>query len=503
MRHSKFFSVDPNFLIEYIYDDDNIVGEPYNILVDTRTGVQSFVSTDILRPPIRGYVQTNNDPYNQLFKIQDNLFAKLPSIGDNKLSEQYPYLQFKNYSSAIPIRYDKIRVHLPVNYTFGTGKGFYLRVYTLDISEEKAVELSNYYFDISDIEQGYKLEFSSNLLYILGQQWGKYLEVQIPSVTKVSDQINPLQSQFVNQQIIPKENSINFNLSGGRGVSRNSPIFIDFRKIDSISTANRTKFFNLSSRITVTVAQTPEFENLGIRIEESQQGDFFIIYATYNSTQAEFSDYLDELLALGFKYMVKYIVDLWEEDIKTKTYTFVIQEDFAEEVEFRPIFKFTTTTASIDVKLQLINIENGSTIERRSSYSLLQGGGQMMGSQPEGRITTGNKSGGGGDISKYAKNLSKINLKVAKRVQVTNFKDIIAPDTDPNKRGTQPILTLEKRPFVLYSSSYNVIDDVASHYVRFVGEQIITEEEIQRRLALQQSGPTGSQGPARSQPLTD
>ena len=127
------------------------------------------------------------------------------------------FLQMRNFATSIPIRYDIIKVHIPVNWTFGDYKGFYLRVYTYNFDNTKVVELSNYFFNITDIEQNYKLEYSSPILVINGKQWGKYIKVQIPATTKVSDQ------RVLN---VTRENSINYNLTDGLGLSKNSPVFI-------------------------------------------------------------------------------------------------------------------------------------------------------------------------------------------------------------------------------------------------------------------------------------
>ena len=67
MRYSKFININENILVEYIYDDNNLIGEPYNILYNSTTNTSCFVSTDQLVPPIKGYQQTNNELYNQLF----------------------------------------------------------------------------------------------------------------------------------------------------------------------------------------------------------------------------------------------------------------------------------------------------------------------------------------------------------------------------------------------------------------------------------------------------
>ena len=453
MRYSKFININENILVEYIYDDNNLIGEPYNILYNSTTNTSCFVSTDQLVPPIKGYQQTNNELYNQLFIVSQDSYARVPSIGSNQISEVFPNLLVRNYPTSIPIRYDKIRVHIPVDYTFDPNKGFFLRVYTLDSTQRKFVELSNYHFDISDIEQQYKLEYSSNTFIYAEKQWGKYLEIQVPSITKISDQIT---------DGLPTPNSINANLTDGLGLSRNAPIFIDFKDLTSISTLNGVKFVSTSTKKTIVLPQTPEFENLGVRIEESSQGDFFIIYPTYNGTQAEFVDYLDEQLVFGVKYQVKYIIDLFEEDVKSKSYTFNIYEDFGEELEFRPIFKFTNTTAIIDVSLRLVNMNDGSFVERKASFGLLQGGGQRMGSQANGRITSGNKSGGGGDICKYSSSLLKINLKKVTTTQVLNYRNIIQPAVGMESFGTRPILNLVRDPFVVFSTGFDVIDDGSS-----------------------------------------
>lgn len=456
MRHSRFINIDQNILLEYIYDDQNLIGESYNILVNSQTTTNCFVSTDVTRPLRRGFKVTNNDTYNQLFLIGQDRYAKIPIISPNTLSDEYPFLSLVNYPTSIPVRYDKIRIHLPINYTFGSIKGFYIRVYTFDSSNSRVFELSNYYFDMTDIQQNYKLEFASSIQIIQEKQWGKYLEVQIPSVTKISDQ---------RTLGLPKANSINFNLTNGVGLSLTSPIYIDFKDIESIQDTGGKKFFSTSPKRTIVIPQTPEFENLGVRIEESTQGDFFLIYPTFNGSLAEFVDYLDESFIDGLKYKVDYIIDLFEENIKVKTYKFSVQEDFGEEIEFRPIFKYTTTTAIIDVTLRLTNINDESFIERRASFGLLQGGGQRMGSQVNGKITTGNKSGGGGDISKYSAKLTKINLKNANKKEVINYKDLITPKVGSDAFGTKPLLILERIPFVLFSRHFDVIKDPSSHQV--------------------------------------
>jgi len=447
MKVSKYFNIDPNILIEYIYDDSNLIGESYNILFNTLSNTNCFSSGEESRPILKDSKQTNNDLFNQLYKIDNiqNRFGKIPlgNLSNTVNSELTSFLQIKNYSRSIPVRYDTIKVHIPINYVFDDKRGFYLKVYTYNFDNTKIVELSNFFFNITDIDQTYKLEYSSPALIINQKQWGKFIKIQIPSV-----------SQIANQRVlnITKSNTINYNLTNGVGLSTTSPIFLDFHFIDSIDTVGGSDFFNLSSKLTVVTNQLPDFEKIGVKIEESKQGDFIIIYGTYNGNLGDFENYIENAYYEGNRYHVEYQIDTYEKDVRTKTNTIIVNEDFGEEIEYRPILKFTTTTAIIDVILRLVNSVDGSFIERKASYGMLQGGGLKMG------VNTG-----AGDISKYARSLSKINLTGVKKQEVINIKSTILPSVGDNLFGSKPILKLRKLPFNLYSNNYFLIDSNQSN----------------------------------------
>jgi hypothetical protein len=418
MRQSRFINIDKNVLLEYIYDDDNLISEAYNILYNTKTNIPSFTS----------YYDSemNNDLSSNAYNIDPINDRWGPIILDSsvpdKIDDSLGSLQVRNFPSSVPIRYDSIKVHIPIDWTFGDYKGFYIRVYTYDFNNDKEVEFSNYYFDISSVDQSYQMGFSSPILMINENQWGKFLRIDFPSPTKVSD-------QRVNN--VTKDNTINYNFNSGLGVSKNAPVFIDFHFIEKIDTINDKKFFILTPRVTTSVPQTPDFENIGIVIEPSSQGDYFIIYGMYNNSLAELNIFLNESYYLGNRYYIEYTIDLFEKNIKTKSQTYVITENFNQPIEYRPIIKFSTTTAVIDVTMKLIDNTSGSVISRRSSWG----------------INVEN-------ISKYSRNLSKLNLRKATKTEVFNIKDILQPTTSNDPFGTKPILILEKLPFNLYSNDY-------------------------------------------------
>jgi hypothetical protein len=384
---SKFIKVDKNVLVEYIYNDGNLVSEPYNVLVNTKDNKNSYVGGETSA--------TGNTLDNQLFKLDavNNRFGKVDT-------DYYSFLQLKNYPTAPPIRHDEIKIHLPVNWTFGEYLGFYIRVWTYDSNNQRTYELSNFYFDMTDVSQQYLMNFTSPALLFQEKLWGKNIKIEVPSLSEVSDQLT-------NNR--PTENSINANLTNGSGLSTSSPVFIDFHFIRNIETLNNITTYLLGPEITSTIPQTPEFEKLGLVIEDSENGDFFEIYGTYNNTIAGFKKFIDDSVYDGKRYYVQYNITMYEQNIRGKTTTITITDDFNETIEYRPIIKYSTTTAIIDVEMRLIDAVDESYIIRKASYGMLQN-----------------------EVSKYSLRLKKINLANASKPKVYNQKSYSFTTDDLN-----------------------------------------------------------------------
>ena len=372
---SKFVKVDKNILLEYIYDDNNNIGESYEVLINSKDKKQSYLATSTSG--------TNNTQNNSLF-VLDKLSNKYGKLDLSK----YSFLQTRSFSSSTPTRHDKLVVHLPINYTFGEYLGFYVKIFAYDVLNQTSFDLSNFYFDMTDSSQGYIMNFSSPPLLFSEKLWGKNITIDFPSVAQLS-------SQRVNNR--PKESSLNANLTNGSGFSLNTPVFIDFHFINNIQTINAVTSYLLSPKVSVSVPQAPEFENLGLKIEHSSNGDFFEIYGTYNGTVNGFKQFIDDSFTSGLRYYVQYSITMFEQNIRGKTITAEVIDDFNETIEFRPIIKSSTTTAIIDVEMKLIDAVSESTITRRASYGMLQD-----------------------EVSRYSLNLIKINLKYASKPKIYN-----------------------------------------------------------------------------------
>lgn len=377
MRVSKFIKAEKDILIEYIYDDGNNISDSYKILHNFKDNSYSYVSGSAST--------TGNTPGNQLFKIDgvNNNYGKLDT-------STYTFLQLKDYASGSPIRHDIIKIHLPINYTFGENIGCYIRAYTFDYNNKITYDISNFFFDATDVNQSYLLNYNSPPLLFQEKLWGKNITINIPSIYTISN-------QRVNNAT--KNNSINFNLTNGTGLSQNTPLFIDFHFITTKKTINNISTYYLTSKTSMSLPQSPDFENIGVKIEHSKNGDYFEIYGIFNDNSSEFASFIKNSIQLGNRYYVTYTITLYEQNIRGKTFTITVTDNFSDKIEYRPIIKYSTTTAIIDVEMNVIDAVDNSSIFRRASYGMLQD-----------------------EVAKYSVNLTKINISNASKPKIYNIK---------------------------------------------------------------------------------
>ena len=381
---SKYVKLDKDILLEYIYNDGNMVGDQYKILIDSRDGRRSYIAGDL------------SSTGNTNIKGQENQLFRLDSVSGRYgivNPDYYSYLQYKEFGASIPVRHDTIKVHIPINWTFGEHLGFYIRVYTLDETNTNPFEISNFYFDMTNVSQQYLMNYSTPPLLFQEKLWGKTIQIEVPAINEIAAQ---------KTDGLPKEDSINSNLSNGIGISLTAPIFIDFFFIDGIQKVNGITTYILANKVTTTIPQAPEFERLALVVQHSSEGDFFEIYGTYNDNIAEFKKFIDDSVKMGHRYYVQYNITTYEQNIRGKTTTVTMHDGFNEMIEYRPIIKFSTTTAIIDVEMRLIDSVDDSYILRRASYGMLQD-----------------------EVSKYSTSMLKINLVNASKPKIYNVKNAI------------------------------------------------------------------------------
>tara|TARA_R110000772_G_scaffold43995_8_gene101293 strand:- start:388 stop:2346 length:1959 start_codon:yes stop_codon:yes gene_type:complete len=378
MKTSKFVQLDPKVLMEYIYEDSFLTSENYIVTHDLNQDQRSFAPK-------------NDEGSNNRYANQLVLIDPVKNKYGIRNSDQYNFLQDREYNQNLPLKYDRVKLHFPIDFNFADYVGCYLRVYAMDYENNDLIGMTNYYFDKQDQDRfNSELQLSSPPNTLNGRLWGKYIEIAYPSPNTIS-------LQRTNN--IANSNSINYNISGGVGLSNTSPIMIEFGYITKKEEINNVITYLLRAPYQTSVPQTPDYENLSITIEANSNGDWFDIYGTFNGTSAEFNTWVQVSQKSGKRYYVEYVITMFEENIKGKTLTTLITSDFNEKIEYRPIIKYSSTTAAIEVVMRIIDQVDSSIITRRASYGLL----------PD-------------EISKYSRSLVRINVDGIKTPKIYNLR---------------------------------------------------------------------------------
>ena len=432
---SIFKKVNRDILIEWIYDSNNTIVEPYKVVLDTRNGIRSYVGGDSS--------VTNNDITNQ-FIYTDVVTGKYTKLNP----EDQSFLIVKDYTPSVGVRHDILKIYLPSNFEFGEHQGVYIRTYSFDFRNKKFFELSNFFFDGTDSQKLYLIDgFTPPKLY-QDKTWDKFIQINIPSVGAVSQQRE-------NGEVL--EDSINSNLTNGLGLSITAPIFVDFSFISKITQIGSVKTYITSQKYTTQFPQTFGTEPLTLVVEESPDGDYFEIYPTYEGSFSNFVEFIETSRDINKFYYVEYILTLFEENVKGRPITIVTRdEDLNNKVEWRPLIKYSSTKAILDVEMRLINEVDGSIGVRKAAYGI--------------------KSD---QLSKYLINLKKINVsgvykpKIYNKNQNSLFRiDELGKRDQPENRLKVPVPTLKQLENVVAFSEagLNTISNVKIDNYHSIGK---------------------------------
>src|SRR5574344_976252 len=377
-KQSKFIKLNPNVLMEWIFDNEEYITENYKVITNLNENKKrNFLSTTNL-----------NNQNNNLFQL-DSVLKKYTIINPAK----YNFLQEQNYSSA-PTQYDTVRIYLPISYNFVYSGyvGLYLKIFTYGYNNNVVYELSNIFFDATSTSNSGLTNLAIPFVYD-EQNWGKYYEFKIPSIDYLSNQriISNTGNTVIN-------NTINDNLTLGEGLSQTSPIFIDFQYLNSKETTLGTTYFYASESFRTSFPKTPEFNTLAVSIQESTEGDFFEIFGTYGGYNENVDNFVREMENKGRSIKLEYDIYLYEENIQTNKQTVTVTDDFTKKILYRPILTFTNTTAAIKVEMRIIDLVDMSTVSRFSTIGL------------------------DGNVQKYGKKLISLNVQNLNKLKIYNAK---------------------------------------------------------------------------------
>jgi hypothetical protein len=368
--------------MEWIFDSEHYISENYKIITNLNENKKrSFLSTSNI-----------NNVSNNLFTL-DSVLRKYTTVNTSK----YNFLQEQDYNTS-PIQYDRVRIYLPTtyNFVFNGYVGLYLKIFAYGYYNKNIYELSNIFFDATTISSSGLTNLTIPFIYD-EQEWGKYYEFEIPSIDYISNQrlISGTGNTVIN-------NTINDNLTLSEGLSQTGPIFVDFQYLNSKEIVLGSTYYYAAESYRSSFAKSPEYNTLGVTIQESTEGDFFELYGTYGESNENLDNFVREVENKGRKVRIEYDIYLYEENIQTNMQTVVltggINDDFTKKIFYRPVLTFSNTTAAIKVTMRVIDLVDMSTVFRYTSIGL------------------------NNNIQKYGKKLISLNVQNLNKLKIYNAK---------------------------------------------------------------------------------
>lgn len=419
--NSRFIQVHQDVLIEYIQDDQFYYEEDYSIINDIKNNTNFFsFSKDI----------SDTTNYNKLPKqlyLIDKLINKYGiSDPDNKT-----FLQESKFVNNQPIIYDKVKIWFPIHYTFPNNIGFYLRTYTGGYNSDKYFDLSNFYLDTSIPSDFNLIDIEAKAFNMNGKLWGKSITLYIPSIYNESRK---------RTGSLPTAGTINYNLTNGIGLSQTSPVYFDFRFLYKKNTILNEITYNSQPELITSLSQSPEFNTLGVEIKAASDGDYFTINGLYNGNIGEFDIFMNTLKESGRPSYIIFTLSKYEDNILQDTIDYYVYENFLTKIDYRPVFKYTNTIASLRVDLKLYGLDDSSYITKTTEISII-----------------------GNEVSKYGKVLTSINISKSIKPKLYNSKpvQINLPSNEiinsHLKRKSQKKLEIRYVPYPVLMDVHNVV----------------------------------------------
>jgi hypothetical protein len=406
---SKRVKVHPDVLLEYIFDDSNYKSEDYNIITNLKEKTKSYLSES-----------TINNQENSLFLV-DPILSKYSNVD----TDNFNFIRKQNYFTS-PIVNDKLKIYLPSGFDFYSDYiGFYVNVYTYGYDNNTKYSLTNFYYTKDNIDS-IKLFDLPTPFYFDEKFWVRSIDIEFPSIDAIST--DRIISGNVNG---PKPDTINDNLTYGEGLSINAPIFIDFTFITSTQTVLDVPYYYTGDLYSVSLAQTPEFTELGVSVLESTQGDYFEIYGTYLGSNENMDEFAYKQEITGNQIQLEYIINLFEENILTTTQTYQVTENFTQKILYRPVIQFSNTTASIDVELRIVSLIDGSYISKFGSLGITD------------------------NINKYGLRLTQLNL--SEGVINSEIFNLKVNNTMTGGSGVDSYVDVMKVPYPVMIDKYRIL----------------------------------------------
>jgi hypothetical protein len=276
------------------------------------------------------------------------------------------------------INYDTIRVHVLSGYNFEGIDGFILNVSFLENSKKKMKASCGYYPRDGAYKNGDLASpvFNPNPIVLGERTYDKYITICVPSLFKIQEESNLHPGNASLFSKIYSHPAIVDNPNPGEFV-KDSTIYITLVEILSKETVRNVEFFTLKQTYDATIVPSDTYSSLGCTIKESEIGDYFEYYPSYQD--GFINDYIGLLnanLGNGANWSVvnniKVIEQVGTEFFTTTNITMPQSTGFDAASYFRPIIQYADVAFAYSLlyTMRLINGATGEQIIRVCNITL-------------------------------------------------------------------------------------------------------------------------------------
>lgn len=234
------------------------------------------------------------------------------------------------------IYYDTCKLHILSGYNFEGLDGFALDVIFKEIAK-KDFKAASFCYSADLTTQ--TLTLNPNPVLLGEKMYDKYVEFNVPALKYIQDEywLDPSYAENFAYNFTHPTTAV--NTSPG-GYVKDSPVFFELREFVNVETIDDIDYFDVKNTYSASITQADNFSSLGCVIKESDNGDYFEYYPTWQDTFID--NYVDTLNSSGDNdWTVINEIRVFEQiGVNTKQTAQIIQfqnESYDTPNYFRPI----------------------------------------------------------------------------------------------------------------------------------------------------------------------
>lgn len=330
---------------------------------NSNTGEYQFVN---MGNPVLGHHLTGNcldwsaSPVDQ--NQQKWALTNVSGSGNNPFTPPSNLL-LEDYSDKMTrVYYDTIKLHVLSGYNFEGLDGFVLEVYFQENSKNK-FKAATFCFSKDLTTQTFT--FNTAPVMLSEKMYDKYLEFNVPSLYVVQEEYWADPSYVEGFAFNYTHPSVPQNPNPG-GYLKDSPIFFKLIELTNVETLNDIDYFDLKDSVVASIMPSDTYSSLGCTIKESDDGDYFEFYPTW---QNGFIDtYISNLNSTGLNdwAVINEIQVIEQVGTEFKQTAQIVQfqyDSYDTPNYFRPIVKYADTAFAFSIRY-IMKFFNRATSEQ-------------------------------------------------------------------------------------------------------------------------------------------